>query len=59
MIRKLKNNQKIKHETLKGKVKRADSARLKAFATNKLFRSLTVICSGMPASFCLSRFSTY
>ena len=35
----------------KAKIKRADSANLKDFATNKLYRRLTVKCSEMPASF--------
>lgn len=35
----------------KAKIKRAESANLKGSATNKLYRSLTVKCSEMPASF--------
>jgi len=35
----------------KAKIKRADSGNLKGFATNKLYRRLTVTCSEMPASF--------
>jgi len=35
----------------KAKIKRADSAKLKGSATNKLHCRLTVMCSEMPASF--------
>ena len=35
----------------KAKIKRADSANLNGITTNKLYRSLTVKCSEMPASF--------
>ena len=35
----------------KAKIKRADSAKLKDFASNKVYRSLTVTNSEMPASF--------
>lgn len=35
----------------KAKIKRAGSANLKGIATNKLYRSLIVKCSEMPASF--------
>ena len=37
--------------TTKAKIKRAESANLKGSATNKLYRSLTVKCFEMPASF--------
>jgi hypothetical protein len=43
---------KKKHETVtKAKIKRAESAKLKGRASNKLHRKLTVKCSEMPASF--------
>lgn len=35
----------------KAKIKRAESANLMGIATNKLYQSLTVKCSEMPASF--------
>ncbi len=35
----------------KAKIKRAESAKLKVRASNKLHRRLTVMCSEMPASF--------
>ena len=35
----------------KAKIKRAESANLKGSASNKLYSSLTVKCSEMPASF--------
>jgi len=34
----------------RAKSKRADSGNLKGFATNKLYRKLTVLCFEMPAS---------
>jgi hypothetical protein len=38
-------------QVTKAKIKQAASANLKDFATNKLYRKLTVKCSEMPASF--------
>ena len=35
----------------KAKIMQAESANLKGVASNKLYRSLTVKCSEMPASF--------
>ena len=57
MIRKLNNYNglqvnKTEHQAVtKAKIKRADSANLNGNTTNKLYRSLTVKCSEMPASF--------
>ncbi len=43
---------KTEHQAVtKAKIKRAESAKLKGIATNKLYRRLTVQCSEMPASF--------
>lgn len=44
-------DEKTNKTLTKAKNKRAESAKLKSIATNKLYRSLTVKCSGMPASF--------
>ncbi|GAB1419246.1 hypothetical protein MASR2M12_20110 [Bacteroidales bacterium] len=57
MIRKLNidnglQDWRTEHQAVtKAKIKRAESAKLKGIATNKLYNRLTVTCPEMPASF--------
>jgi len=47
----VKNRKKERQFVTKAKIKRAESAKLKGRASNKLYRRLTVTNSEMPASF--------